>query len=428
MLRIVHQLAEAQSELDRISARFRDEQAIHREATVREILHAVQRHGDGALLQYTAEYDCPNLSIDQLRVTGPELDAAYQQVSPALLQAMELAAEQLRAIHHRYRPHSQVNFEPGAVTLGRQYRPVARVGLYAPRGRMGYPSTVLMNGIPAQVAGVERCLLVTPPNADGSVPPAVLVAAQVAGIQEIYRVGGAQAIGALAYGTATIPRVELIVGPGNSYVNLAKQLVSGVVAVDAMAGAAELMILADDTAEAAPLVADLLAQAERDVLAAGILVTPDRLLAEQVQAQVAERLAQHPRGLLLEKAIAHYGLIVIVDKLEQGIELCNRFGPAQLTLWLDDPWEVAGRCHHAGAMYLGSHTPASSGLLGWGGTLPTGGRAHARSGVGVETFMKQSYVVEYSPPALGQLANAIDALAQAEGLTLVAESLRSRLG
>lgn len=426
MLRIINQLAEAQQELDRIRDRHQDDQVIHREATVREILQTVQRQGDSALLQYTAEYDCSSIVIDKLRVAGAELDIAYQQVAPQLLQAMQVAAEQLKNFHKLHRPKSWVHFAEREAVFGRQYRPVESAGLYIPRGRRGYPSTVLMNALPAQVAGVERVAIVTPPNADGSVPAAVLVAAQVAGVQEIYRVGGAQSIAALAYGTATIPKVDLIAGPGNSYVSLAKQLVSGVVAIDTVASAPELIIIADEGANAAPIAADLLAQAERDVLAAAILITTDRPLAEQVQALVAERLAGHPHGLLVEKAIAHHGAIILVDKLMEAIELSNRFAPAQLLLWVTDAWEVSGRCRHAGAIFLGGHSPASSALAGPGATLPTSGAARFSSGLTVETFMKHSNLIEYSTTALSHLASAIGELAKAEGLTLTDETIGLR--
>jgi histidinol dehydrogenase len=426
MVRIIHQLAEAQQELDRIRSRHQDDQSVHREATVREIVQTVRRQGDSALLQYTIEYDCPHLTLDRLRIDGTELDIAYQQVEPVLLQAMQTAAAQITAFHRLHIPKSWVHFAPQGTTLGRQYRPVACAGLYIPRGRMGYPSTVLMNAIPARVAGVQRLVLATPPNADGSVPPAVLVAAQIVGIQEIYRMGGAQAIAAMAYGTATVPQVDLIAGPGNAYVNLAKQLVSDTVGIDGFVGAPELLIVADDQARPALIAADMLAQAERDVLAAAILITTDRELAEKVQAEIADRLAHHSHSLLIEKAIAHGGLIVVMDKLEQVVELSNRFAPAQLLLWVNDPWEISGRFDRAGTIFLGGHTPPSSYLAGPAATLPTHGAAGFNSSLGVETFMKYSNLVEYSPAALSQLESVIDALARAEGLMLPPSTLEDR--
>jgi histidinol dehydrogenase len=426
MVRIIHQLAEAQQELDRIRSRHQDDQSIHREATVREIVQTVRRHGDSALLQYTIEYDCPHLTLDRLRVDGTELDVAYQQVEPALLQAMQVAAEQITAFHNLHLPKSWVHFTPQGSTLGRQYRPVSCAGLYIPRGRMGYPSTVLMNAIPARVAGVPRLVLATPPNADGSIPPAVLVAAQMVGIHEIYRMGGAQAIAAFAYGTATVPQVDLIVGPGNAYVHLAKQLVADTVGIDGFAGAPELLIVADDQATPTLIAADLLAQAERDVLAAAILITTDRELAEKVQLEIADRLANHSHALLIEKAIAHCGLIIVVEKIEQAIGLSNRFAPAQLLLWVNDPWEISGRFDRAGTIFLGGQTPPSSYLVGPMATLPTSGAARFSSSLGVETFMKYSNLVEYSPAALSQLESAIDELARAEGLILPSSTLIDR--
>jgi histidinol dehydrogenase len=429
MLRIITQLAEAQQELARIRSRNQDDQVVHKEATVREIVQTVRRQGDSALIQYSAEYDCPSLSIDQLRVSGSDLDVAYQQVAPELLQAMEVAAAQITAFHRLHLPKSWVHFAPDDVTLGRQYRPVDRAGLYIPRGRMGYPSTVLMNAIPAQVAGVGQLVMVTPPNADASIPPAVLVAAQVAGITEIYRVGGAQAIAALAYGTETIPKVDLIAGPGNMYVTLAKQLVCGVVGIDAIACSPELVIVADEQARAGIIAADLLAQAERDILAAAILITNDRDLAEQVQIIVAKQLADHPQALLTEKAIAHHSLIVVVDKISQAVELTNQFAPAQVMLWVTEPWELAPAFRHAGSILLGGHTPTAvnSYIAGPSSSLPTAGTASFSSGLGVETFMKYSNLIEYSANSLGKLERAINALAQAEGLMADTDALERRI-
>jgi histidinol dehydrogenase len=419
MVRIIHQQAEAQQELARIRSRHHDERRVHQEATVAEIVGAIQRQGDSALLQYTNEYDCSHLTIDQLRVSGAELDAAYQQVDRELLQAIQTAATRIEEFHRLHLPKSWVHFTQGS-TLGRQYRPVAQAGIYVPRGRMGYPSVVLMNAIPARVAGVQRLVLATPPNADGSVPPAVLAAAQMAGIQEIYRMGGAQAIAALAHGTATIPTVDLIVGPGNIYVSLAKQLVSDIVGIDGLVGVPELLVVADEQANPQILAKDLLAQAERDVQAAAVLITTDRTIATEVQLAIAHQLAQHSHPLLIEKALAHSGLIVVVDKIAQAIELTNSFAPAQLLLWVTDPWEISGQFQRVGTIFLGGHTPPSSYLIGPTATTSLTG------GLGVETFMKYSNLVEYSPSALHQLESVIGALAQAEGMMMASDTLTDR--
>ncbi|MGB3239707.1 MAG: histidinol dehydrogenase, partial [Geitlerinemataceae cyanobacterium] len=283
--------------------------------------------------------------------------------------------------------------------------------------------------IPAKVAGVPRIAMVTPPGSEKTLNRAVLVAAQEAGIQEIYRVGGAQAIAALAYGTDTIPKVDVITGPGNIYVTLAKKLVYGTVGIDSLAGPSEVLVIADSKANPVYIAADLLAQAEHDPMAAAILLTPDSALARQVVAEVDRQLVDHPRRLLTEKAIAHYGLIVIVDSLEEAVELSNEFAPEHLELEVEDPWDLVPQIRHAGAIFLGSSTPEAVGdyLAGPNHTLPTSGAARYASALGVETFMKHSSLIEYSSRALNKMGAAIQVLAQAEGLHSHAESVRLRL-
>jgi histidinol dehydrogenase len=428
MLRIITQQAEAQTELARICDRTHDDQIFNKEATVREIIQTVKRQGDVALVHYTAEFDRHSLTPEQLRVSGSEMDAAYQQVSKELLNALTLASKNIEAFHRQRVPKSWVQFGEDDLVLGKRYTPVDKAGLYVPGGRASYPSTVLMNAIPARVAGVPRIVMVTPPGQDGTVSPAVLVAAQEAGVQEIYRVGGAQAIAALAYGTETIPKVDVITGPGNIYVTLAKKLVYGTVGIDSLAGPSEVLIIADETANAVHVAADLLAQAEHDPMAAAILVTTESALAKQVQAEVERQLRNHPRRLLTEKAIAHYGLIVLVDSLAVAAELSNEFAPEHLELEVAEPWELLEKIRHAGAIFLGSSTPEAVGdyLAGPNHTLPTSGAARYASALGVETFMKHSSLIQYSPTALQKVAGAIQALAQAEGLPSHADSVRLR--
>lgn len=428
MLRIITQQAEARAELQRICDRTHDDQVVHKEATVREVLQAVKRQGDRALLHYTAEFDHQNLKQEELRVSGSELDAAYQQVSKELLDAIKLACRQIEAFHRQRVPKSWVHFGEDEIVLGKRYTPVDRAGLYVPGGRAAYPSTVLMNAIPAKVAGVPRRVMVTPPGVGKSINPAVLVAAQEAGIEEIYRVGGAQAIAALAYGTETIPKVNVITGPGNIYVTLAKKLVYGTVGIDSLAGPSEVLVIADETANATYVAADLLAQAEHDPMAAAILLTTDAELAKKVQFLVERQLENHPRKTLTEKAIAHYGLIVIVDSLEQAAEFSNEFAPEHLELEVAEPWELVEKIRHAGAIFLGSSTPEAVGdyLAGPNHTLPTSGAARYASALGVETFLKHSSLIQYSPIALQKVAGAIEVLAKAEGLPSHAESVRLR--
>ncbi|MGA1263339.1 MAG: histidinol dehydrogenase [Prochlorothrix sp.] len=428
MLRIVTDWSEAQSELKRICDRTFDESMVHKEATVREILQTVKRQGDAALVAYTEEFDRVSLKATELRVSGSELDAAYQQVPKDLLDAIRLAHRNIMAFHQQRVPKSWVEFGEDGVVLGKRYTPVDRAGLYVPGGKAAYPSTVLMNAVPAQVAGVPRMVMVTPPGEGNVMNAAVLVAAQEAGIEEIYRVGGAQAIAALAYGTATIPKVDVITGPGNLYVTLAKKQVYGTVGIDSLAGPSEVLVIADHTANPVHLAADLLAQAEHDTLAAAILVTTDAGLGRQVAAEVERQLENHPRRTLTEKAIAHYGLVVIVESLQAAAELSNQFAPEHLELEVEDPWDLISEIRHAGAIFLGSSTPEAVGdyLAGPNHTLPTSGSARYASALGVETFLKHSSLIQYSPQALHKTASAIQTLATAEGLFSHGESVRVR--
>jgi histidinol dehydrogenase len=289
---------------------------------------------------------------------------------------------------------------------------------------------VLMNAVPAKVANVPRIVMVTPPSADrGGISPAVLVAAQEAGIEEIYRVGGAQAIAALAYGTETIPKVDVITGPGNIYVTLAKKQVYGTVGIDSLAGPSEVLIIADRTASPVHVAADMLAQAEHDQMASSILLTDDSVLARKVVEEVERQLVDHPRRILTEKAIAHYGLVVVVESLQEAVDLSNEFAPEHLELEVEDPWSLVDRVRHAGAIFLGCSTPEAVGdyLAGPNHTLPTSGAARYASALSVETFLKHSSLIQYSPTALHKVAKAVDILATAEGLPSHAASVRLRV-
>jgi len=429
MLRIIHQLTEVKTELQRICARTHDDQVVHKEATVREILHAVRRQGDQAVIQYTADFDGATLSADRLRLSGAELDAAYQQVSKGLLDSIRLACKNVEAFHRQRLPQSWVRFEDNGVVLGKRYTPVDRAGLYVPGGRAAYPSTVIMNAIPARVAGVPQVVMVTPPSQTGTVNSAVLVAAQEAGVTEIYRVGGAQAIGALAYGTETIPSVDVITGPGNIYVTLAKKLVFGTVGIDSLAGPSEVLVIADHTANPAHVAADLLAQAEHDPMAAAILITTSSPLAQRVAAEVDRQLIAHPRQTLTEKAIANYGLAVVVDSLEMAADLSNSFAPEHLQLEVAEPWDLLEHIRHAGAIFLGHSTPEAVGdyLAGPNHTLPTSGAARYASPLSTETFMKHSSLIQYSTEALQGVAGAIALLTDAEGLPSHGDSVQRRV-
>ncbi len=429
MLRIINQLGDARAELRRICDRTHDEQVTEKEATVREIVEAVRTNGDEALLHYTEKFDQQTLTAEQLRVDGAQLDAAYQQISPTLLKAIQTACKNIEQFHRQRLPKSWVNFEDDGVVLGKRYSPVARAGIYVPGGRASYPSTVMMNAIPARVAGVSRVVMVTPIGASGQISPAVLVAAQEAGIQEIYQVGGAQAIAALAYGTATIPNVDVITGPGNIYVTLAKKQVYGTVGIDSLAGPSEVLIIADHSANPVHVAADLLAQAEHDPMAAAILITTDQAIAEATATEVTQQLSNHPRQTLTEKAIAHYGLAVVVDDLETAAQLSDIFAPEHLELEVEEPWELLPLVHQAGAIFLGHDTPEAVGdyLAGPNHTLPTSGAARYASPLSTETFMKHTSLVQYTRAALANIAEDIDVLTEAEGLPSHGDSVRLRV-
>ncbi len=429
MMRIIHQLSDAKAELQRICDRTQNAQVTDQEATVREIIDAVRLKGDQALLHYTEKFDQQRLTAETLKVDGAQLDAAYQQVSKGLLKAIQKACKNIEKFHRQRLPKSWVTFEENGVVLGKRYSPVAKAGIYVPGGRASYPSTVMMNAIPARVAGVPRIVMVTPIGAGSNISPAVLVAAQESGISEIYQVGGAQAIAALAYGTATIPNVDVITGPGNIYVTLAKKQVYGTVGIDSLAGPSEVLIIADHSANPVHVAADLLAQAEHDPLAAAILITTDEQMANAVAKEVDRQLETHPRQELTEKAIANYGLIVVTDTVETAAELSDIFAPEHLELEVEEPWDLLPSINQAGAIFLGHDTPEAVGdyLAGPNHTLPTSGAARYASPLSTETFMKHTSLVQYTQAALKDIAEDIDVLTRAEGLPSHGDSVRLRV-
>ncbi len=429
MLRIINQLDDAKAELKRICDRIHNEQVAEKESTVRQIIESVRQKGDEALLYYTEKFDQQILTVETLRVDGARLDAAYQQVSQGLLKAIRKACANIEAFHRQRVPTSWVTFEENGVVLGKRYTPVEKAGIYVPGGRASYPSTVMMNAIPARVAGVSRIVMMTPVGKNGTLSPAVLVAAQEAGVAEIYQVGGAQAIAALAYGTQTVPKVDVITGPGNIYVTLAKKQVYGTVGIDSLAGPSEVLVIADSSANPVHVAADLLAQAEHDPLAAAVLITTDKAIAQAVAMEVESQLAEHPRQTLTEKAIAHYGVAIVVDTLEIAAELSDIFAPEHLELEVEDPWDLLSHIHQAGAIFLGHDTPEAVGdyLAGPNHTLPTSGAARYASPLSTETFMKHSSLVQYTRGALADVAIDIDVLTRAEGLPSHGASVRLRV-
>ena len=394
---------------------------------VAAILERVRLEGDAALLELTERFD--GVRPDPLRIPPERLEAAWQTTPPSLREALELAHRRIEDFHRRQRPADLAVQGPHGELLGRRWRPVERAGLYVPGGRASYPSTVLMNAVPARVAGVERIVMVTPPGPDGEPNTTVLAAAHLAGVREVYRVGGAQAIGALAYGTASIPKVDVISGPGNLWVTLAKKAVYGQVAIDSLAGPSEVLVIADHTARADQVAADLMAQAEHDPLAAAILITTSEALAAELPAALESQLAGHPRQVIVRRALADWGLIVVCGDLEEAARLSDRFAPEHLELLVEEPEALAERIRHAGAIFLGPHTPEAVGdyLAGPNHTLPTCGTARFAGALSVETFLRHTSLIRFNREALEATGAAVVTLAESEGLHSHAESVRRRL-
>ncbi|KUK32389.1 MAG: Histidinol dehydrogenase [Thermoanaerobacterales bacterium 50_218] len=402
------------------------------EDTVREILQDVRDNGDQALLAWTEKFDQVKLTPAQLRVQDEEIEAAYaayKEVSPELIDALRLARDRIFAFHSNQKPQDWFMRGFYGEVLGQIYQPIRRVGIYVPGGTAAYPSSVLMNAVPAKVAGVSEIVMVTPPGKDGRVNPLVLVAAAEAGVTEIYKVGGVQAIAALAYGTETIPRVEKIVGPGNIYVTVAKKLVFGVVDIDMLAGPSEIVVVADDSAEAELVAADLLSQAEHDPRAAVVLLTPSLQLASQVQSSLEKQLRELPRQRIAAKSLEDFGSLLVTRDLEEAVEVANELAPEHLELLVREPFALLSRIRNAGAVFLGKYAPEPFGdyLAGPNHVLPTGGTARFYSVLGVEDFLKRTSIIYGTREALKALGPDIVRLADAEGLDAHARSVSLRL-
>ncbi len=396
--------------------------------TVERILADVQKQGDKALVRYTERFDGLKLSQKELRVAPSAFKEARRKVGRSTLRALEFAAERIEAYHRRQVENGWFYQEGEEISLGLVVRPLRRVGLYVPGGKAAYPSTVLMSAIPARVAGVEELAMCVPsktkrPN------PVVLAAAQVAGIEEVYRVGGAQAIAALAYGTETVSRVDKIVGPGNVYVVAAKRAVFGVVDIDMLAGPSEIVVVADESADAAFVAADLLSQLEHDELAVAVLMTPSETLALEVQREVAAQKRGLKRKRIINAALKGLSAIFVVEDLRAATEAVNAVAPEHLELAVEEPLELLPLIENAGAVFLGHYTPEAVGdyLAGPSHVLPTSGTARFASPLGVYDFLKRSSVISTSREALKKLAKPTIALAELEGLDAHAESVRRRM-
>ena len=398
------------------------------EASVREIVEQVRTNGDEALFGNTEKFDHVNLTPDTVRVSDAEIGEAYSEVSQELLRVIRKALENIRAFHEKQKRNSWFDTREDGVLLGQKVLPLRRVGVYVPGGKAVYPSSVLMNIVPAKVAGVSQIVMVTPPGKDGKISPNTLVAAHEAGADVIFKVGGAQAVAALAYGTETVPRVDKIVGPGNIFVALAKKSVYGQVGIDSIAGPSEIVVLADETANARFVAADLLSQAEHDEMASAILVTTSMKLAEQVSGQVDGFLKVLSRAQIAGKSIENHGYILVVDSLKEGIETVDAIAPEHLEIVTSNPFDTMTRVHNAGAIFLGPYSsePLGDYFAGPNHILPTGGTARFFSPLSVDDFVKKSSIVYYSEEALRKVHKDIETFAKAEQLTAHANSIAVR--
>ena len=398
------------------------------EKVVRTILNDVRQKGDEAVLAYTEKFDGIRLQASDLLVTDAEIEAAYKEVDPTLPEVIRKALVHILSYHEKQKRNSWITTTEEGTMLGVRILPMERVGVYVPGGKAAYPSSVLMNIVPAKVAGVEEIVMVTPCGKDGRVDPAVLVAAKEAGAGRIYRVGGAQAIAALAYGTETIPKVDKIVGPGNIYVALAKKAVFGSVSIDSVAGPSEILVLADEAADPHYVAADLLSQAEHDEMASAVLITTSPALAEQVKAEIEGFLPKLSRRAIIEKSLDQFGYILLAETMDDAIDAANAFAPEHLEIQTAAPLEVMTRIRHAGAIFLGPYSsePLGDYFAGPNHVLPTSGTARFFSPLSVDDFIKKSSIIQYSEQALRNVHKDIEQFAACEQLTAHANSIAVR--
>lgn len=398
------------------------------ETVVQGIVEDVKNRRDEAVFEYTKKFDHVDLTAGELRVTEEEIQEALTLVEPSLLSVMKKSMENIREYHEKQKQYSWFDSRPDGVMLGQKVTPLASVGVYVPGGKAAYPSSVLMNIIPAKVAGVERIVMVTPPGRDKKVNPVTLAAAHLAGATETYKVGGAQAVAALAFGTESIPRVHKITGPGNIFVALAKKAVYGHVSIDSIAGPSEILVLADDSANPRYVAADLLSQAEHDELASAILVTTSMELAQKVSEEINQFLLKLSRKEILEKSLDHYGYILVADSMADAIDTANEIASEHLEIVTRNPFEVMTKIQNAGAIFLGEYScePLGDYFAGPNHVLPTNGTAKFFSPLSVDDYVKKSSIIYYSKEALKPIHKDIETFAEAEGLTAHANSIQVR--
>ncbi|MBP7026322.1 MAG: histidinol dehydrogenase [Leptotrichiaceae bacterium] len=395
-------------------------------AIVKDILDDVKLRGDQALYDYNKKFD--NVSLSSLQVTEKEIEDAFNRLDKELLEVIRYSHENIVRYHTKQKRNDFLDKDTDGVILGQIINPIEKVGIYVPGGTAAYPSTVLMNAVPAKVAGVEEIVMVTPPNEDGTISDVILAAAKIAGVTKIFKVGGAQAVAALSYGTETIPAVYKIVGPGNIFVAMAKKMVFGEVAIDMVAGPSEVLIISDDSSNPVHIAADLLSQAEHDKLAACILVTTSEELAKLVAVEIESQLAELPRQEIARESINNNGRIIIAKNIEEAILISNEIAPEHLELAVMDPFALLSKIKNAGSIFLGHNTPEPLGdyLAGPNHTIPTSGTAKFASPLSVDDFIKKSSVIYYSKEALEKVKDKVILFAESEGLTAHANSVRKR--
>ena len=426
-LRVLQDPEQARQELARVASRNVSSSQQQARSLVDGILEDVRQRGDAAVAEYTERFD--RFRPVPIAVPKDDLGRAWQELPENLRDALDLAHRRIQEFHQRQRPQDIAVTGVHGEKLGRRWRPVERAGLYVPGGRAAYPSTVLMNAVPAKVAGVNDIVICSPAGPDGQVNPVVLAAAPLSGVRAVMRIGGAQAVAAMAYGTESVPKVDVISGPGNLYVTLAKQAVYGQVGIDSLAGPSEVLVIADQSAVPSQVAADLLAQAEHDPLAAAVLITTNAALAETIGDEIARQLEGHPRREICEASLGNWGLVVVCDDLETCARLSDGFAPEHLELLVERPEPLADRIHHAGAIFLGPWSPEAVGdyLAGPNHTLPTCGAARFSGALSVETFMRHTSLIGFNKAALEATASAVQELAVSEGLHSHADSVRRRL-
>ncbi len=398
------------------------------EDSVNTIIEKVRSERDRAVFSYTKQFDGADINEESIKVTREEIEEAYHLVDLKLIEVMKKSLDNIRIYHEKQRQYSWFDSRPDGVMLGQKVTPIARVGVYVPGGKAVYPSSVLMNVLPAKVAGVEKIVMTTPCNKEGKVNPATLVAAELAGVDEIYKVGGAQAIAALAFGTESIPKVDKIVGPGNIYVALAKKAVFGHVSIDSIAGPSEILVLADETANPRYVAADLLSQAEHDELASAILITTSERLAQQVSKEVEQFTTELSRKEIIEKSLENYGYILVAESMAEAIEAVNEIASEHLEILTANPFETMMKIKNAGAIFLGEYAsePLGDYFAGPNHVLPTNGTAKFFSPLSVDDFIKKSSIISYSREALAPIYKDIVQFSTSEQLTAHANSIKVR--